>query len=673
MSASLPSSSVPLEARAGVRPGAAAFAVPIWYGALLIAALLLAAQPYRGVRHDATLYLGQALIRLDPSWWHSDVYFAFGSQDKYSIFSRLLTWPVAAVGIPATEMIGLTLGRAATFLALFLMLDGWPPLRRWLALAMVAGTAHFYGGKTFAVLEPFFTARTFAEPACLLAIAAVLRGRKAWAAAALAVGFVIHPLIALPAALVIWSYLLVAEGRRWLWAGAVAVLAALALAAAGVAPFDGLLRRYDDDWFTVVGFVTSTAFVSEWQFQAYVAVAGYSVIVWGATHDRKDPLARLSRVASVVGPLCCALSFWLADWEHFRLLTQLQFWRAAWIAEVLSALWLPHLVIDHWRRGPAGRVAAASLCAGWMIVQDDMGLYGWAILLWIAVWLVLSLRGRPIERRVLRLAFLATVLMGTVALGQHCWDAIYQMRADVRGYALTYPASIPFRIPLLTLPAVGLLLAAWQKPRARRACAALAVALACVSAWQTDQRDAFTRFIESAAPAQRPFQAEIPPTARVFWYDNQLAPVWLLLHRAAFGEPAQFSGAIFVRQNALAARDIWNFLAGNVRRQQHCGELQSWMSNDYIFRDCIEPVEGMQGYCVGDGPHPDFIVSPVLYPLPQRSHWTFRPPDGGPPMTYHLYACSAIRASAPPTAASAAAAAPIAATPASTPHPEPFT
>ena len=650
MSVLAPSGPSMQEAPPAAQVRVAPFIVPTWYGALLVGALLLANQPYRGVRHDAVLYLGQALIRLDPSWWRSDVYFAFGSQDQYSVFSRLFALPVRAFGIPVAEMAALTIGRLATFCALYLLVDRWLPLRRWLALACVAGVVHYYGGKTFSAIEPFVTARTFAEPLSLFAIGAVLRGRWTLGALSLAAAFIVHPLIALPTALILWVYLVVAEGRRWIGVGAVVAALVLALGAAGVTPFDGLLRRYDNDWFTMAGFLTSTAFVSEWSARAYVAILGYAVIVWAATWHRRDPLARLSRIAVVLGPLCCAASFWIADWEHNRLLTQLQFWRTIWIGEVLSALWLPNLVLDQWARGAVGRVAAAAVCAGWIVVQDDLGLYGWAVLLWIALWLMLSLRDAVIERRVLRLAFAATVLAGLMAVGQHCWDALYQLRADMRGFALTYPASIPFRVPMLTVSTIGLLLVAWQTPRWRPACAAAAIALAVISIWQTDQRDEFTRFVESATPAQRPFQSDIPPTARVYWDDDEVAPVWLLLHRAAFGEPAQFSGALFTRQVALTGRDIWSFLDYNSQRLGHCAELQSWTSRDYVFQDCIVPLDRMRTFCAGSL-HPDFIVSKILYPLPQRSQWTFRSPDGGEPVNYYLYACSAIRAAAPPPAA----------------------
>jgi hypothetical protein len=637
-----------LDTRARSPAGSEAARIPAWYGTMLVAALLLVVQPYRGVRHDALAYLAQTLSRIDPRWWHADAYFAYGSQERYSLFSRLFAAPVQLLGIPAAEMLALTTGRIATFVALYLMVKSWTPLRRWMALATVAGFVHYYGGKTFAVLEPFVTGRTFAEPLGLLAIAAVLRRRKAWGALALAGAFLVHPLIALPVALALWVYLVVIEDRRWAWA-AVLLLPVLGLARAGVAPFDGLLSRYDDQWFALIGVVNSLAFVSEWPFAAYVAIVSYAVVIWAATWGRRDPLARFSRIAALLGPVCCALSFWLADWVHDILLTQLQFWRVIWIGELLSVLWVPVLVLDQWRRSEVGRLAAAATCAGLPVVQDDLGMYGWVVLLWMTLWIVLSLRAVPIGRRVLRLAFAATVLMGLVAVGQHCWESLYMLRADVRGFALSYPASIPFRVAMLTLPAFGGLLLAWQQPRWRPACAAAAVVLLAASAWQTDQRSAFTRFVESASDAQRPFQSEIPPTARVHWVGKGIAPVWILLRRAGFGEVAQFTGSLFNRGTAMAAIDAWPFMAANTQRIEHCNHLQSWMSRDYDFADCEVPLAQMVGYCTGPGAHPDFIVSPVDYPLPQQARWVFRPADGGTPSGYILYSCAAIRSASPIT------------------------
>lgn len=634
---------------AGAEPRAGGFRVPAWYGAALVAALLLASEPYRGVRHDALMYLGQALVRLDPRWWHNDDYFAFGSQDQYSIFSRIFVYAIQYLGIPTAEMLALSLGRLATFGALYWMVDRWPPLHRWLGLAAVAGFAHFYGGKSFSVLEPFVTARTFAEPLSLLAIAAVLRRRKAWAALALALAFLTHPLIALPAALVIWAYLMTAEDWRWISA-AVAALPVFLLARAGVAPFDGLLQRYDDAWFRVVGDVNAAAFVSEWGYPVYVAILGYAVVVWLAAWGRTDPLSRLSRVAVVVGPVCCAVFFYVGDWRHNVLLSQLQFWRAIWIGEVLSVLWVPVLVLEQWRRGPVGRMAAAAVCAGLPLVQADMSIYGWPSLLWFTLWAVLSLRQVPIKPGVLRLAFAATVLMGLVALGLHCWEALYELRSAFRGSPLTYPASIPFRIPLLTLGVIGALLAGWQRPRWRMACGAATIALLGLSIWQTDQRTAFTRFVEAATPSERPFQSQIPLTARVYWAGKGIAPVWFLLHRPGFGEIAQYAGALFNRRNAMALQQIGPFMEETTRRTTRCSQLQSWMSRDYRFADCEAPLAEIRLDCARPGQRPDFIVSDVPYPLPREAQWLFRPRDGSTPTTYYLYSCAAIRSSPPPAA-----------------------
>ena len=45
---------------------------------LVTLAMLSCRLPYRGVRHDAILYLAQALARLNSAWAASDFFFAFG-------------------------------------------------------------------------------------------------------------------------------------------------------------------------------------------------------------------------------------------------------------------------------------------------------------------------------------------------------------------------------------------------------------------------------------------------------------------------------------------------------------------------------------------------------------------------------------------------------------------
>lgn len=658
--------SIPQGDRAGATvdapPHSAAFdcatvRVPWWLGAALVAALLLVCSPYRGVRHDAELYLGQALVRLDPSWWRHDLYFEFGSQDRYSLFSRLFVWPVKVLGIPVAEMAALTIGRLATFLALYLLVDWMPPLRRWLALTVVAGTTHYYGGKTFAVLEPFVTARTFAEPLSLLAIAAVLKGRKAWGVAALVAAFLAHPLIALPAAITIWAYLCVSEGRRWLLA-LVLVAPVLGLAAVGVAPFDGLLRRYDDIWFMAVGIVNSPAFVSEWTpYQLATALLSIGLILF-ATQGVTTPLARLSRVACAVGPAMCLLSFLGADLLHNVLITQLQIWRAIWIGQLLLWLWVPSLVIDEWRRGPTGRLAAIATCCALPSVESDMTAYGWMLALWALLWLGASRRGLSFDRRVVRLVTAATVLVGLIAIGQGLWNDLQGLHAHNRGLALTYPASLPFCVPVLTVPFIAGVLLAWQRPAWRAPCAAAVAVMLAVAVWQTDQRDPLTRFIESATPQQRPFQADIPPTATVYWEESRLAPVWILLHRAAYAQGGQFSGLLFNRDTTMAARELSPFVTYVWNRMQQCTAGENWTFQRGFGDACSTPEADFRAFCTWPGPHPDFLVTSQDYALKPLATWRFDPHDGSPSTLYRLHACDAVRAAPPLPAAASAPTAP---------------
>lgn len=444
-----------------------------WFCAALVVALLLLRQPYRGVRHDALLYLGQTLAHLDPGWAARDLYFEFGSQDRFSLFSGLFQWPVALLGIHPAEMLALTLGRLGSLLAVYWLASSMAPLRRWLAVAAVACLAHFFAGQMFSVLEPFVTARTLAEPLALLAVILLLRDRKGWAFLALLLAGAAHPLVALPVGVAMWVTL-IGEDRRWL-AAAVLALPVIALAHWGVAPFGALLQIYDNDWWEVVAHINARSFVSTWHLPDLTLAVFELALLWLATRSSATPLARFSRAACITSLAMWAISFVAADIVHDVLLTQLQLWRALWVSHLLFVIWLPSLVLDQWQRGGAGRLAAIAVCCVAPPIQG-WAVYGWVLAAWAGAALLASERNFKLDARTLRLAIAGTILMGLAASGQLIWDQAFQVSTHLRGSALSHLASIPFTLPALTMAFFGAMWVGWRRGGALRTASGACVA-----------------------------------------------------------------------------------------------------------------------------------------------------------------------------------------------------
>ena len=78
-----------------------------------LAAFYFLCRPYRGVRHDAEIYFGQAQLHLTPAWMSQDLFFLHGSQDRYSIFSNLFA--------PLLPVFGLAHAEIGTMLVLHLL------------------------------------------------------------------------------------------------------------------------------------------------------------------------------------------------------------------------------------------------------------------------------------------------------------------------------------------------------------------------------------------------------------------------------------------------------------------------------------------------------------------------------------------------------------------------
>lgn len=615
--------------------------VPVLLGVAMAAALLWLRQPYRGLRHDALLYAGQAVSHLDPGWAANDFFFRYGSQDQFTLFSNALGELIRLFGIPGPEIVLLIASQLLSLFALHLITFEWPAPRRWLALITVAGLSHFFGAaKIFSLFEPFVTARTLAEPAAFLAIAALLRGRLVLAGGALLFALAMHPLVALPLAVVGWFYLM-ADDRRWAWAG-LAVVPVLAAMHAGVQPFVRLAQVYDGQWLHAVDAFNSAVFISEWVLEDTTMMLGQAVLLWLALRGREGRLARFSRSSLCAALVLCLVSYVGADWYHDVLITQLQLWRVLWIVHLLFVLWLPTFILDEWRKGAAGRLAAVAL---FFVAPTLAELFanGWALVIWALAMVALSARGVVLEPRIHRLALVACFLVGLLSTGMIAWSVYYQQGMHLRGTALTSAWSTPFTLAVLTIPAAtSLLLVAARGGRAGRVGQLAIAALFVVALVQLDQRTQLARFVESTYGQPHPFQAVIPPDAEVLWEDAELAPTWFMLRRASFAGGAQFAGLLFSRPAAMVGLERFKTVMPVFERLEKCRMLEGMTHGNYRFEDCEMPEDVFFGMCAAKD-HPAFLVTHLAYSRRPVASWTFEPKDGSAPVTYHLHDCKAAR------------------------------
>ena len=115
---------------------------------------------------------------------------------------------IKELGLPIAARLLLGLAHLAWFSAAAWLLRGvLSGPYYWLALVFVAVLPGGYGAfGIFAYGEPFLTARIWAEPAALLAVACILRGRRIAAVVSLAFAAAMHPVMAFPAALFVFFF-----------------------------------------------------------------------------------------------------------------------------------------------------------------------------------------------------------------------------------------------------------------------------------------------------------------------------------------------------------------------------------------------------------------------------------------------------------------------------------
>ena len=462
-----------------------------------VAVLWLATRRYFGVIQDARFYTVEALHALDPNRYAGDLYFQFGSQGSFTLFTAFYRPLVALFGFGAAGMGAVITGQLLWLFGLYRLARNLAGERLvWLSLAVVIAMPNLYA-PYFGYGEAIATPRLFAEALTLLALS-LLRSNPVWMVVLLGFAAAIHPLMALPGLAAAFVYLALGRPIYWSLAPAALVLAAI-LGWSGIQPFANLHRTLDPEWFAVVSLHSLQCLLTQWPSDSWFQVV--NGLVWGviglftvAARDRRFLAAVL---AAGIGGLAVTLIG--ADFAHNVLVVELQPWRSMWLLLVVVRIFIPVIFFS-------------------LLVKRSAHPLGLAALLSIGLILVSAVT------RLIRLPYSAEFGFLSLALVVIALATIY-----------------------VRLAGTG--------PKYRRlgqALTCLVIVAAGVAAWGWDGRTPWTRFLESDQPPPE-LTKLLPDGASAYW-ENSTEVLWLWLRRSSYFSCDQGTGAVFHRETAMTYR-----------------------------------------------------------------------------------------------------------------------
>ncbi len=549
---------IPEAARPAPRPatpgvGAAALPTGLWLtGLLTLLALFLATRPHLGVTHDAMLYLAQALHRLEPERFSTDLFFASGSQDRFTLFSALYAPLVQALGPGGGHEVMLLTGHAlwlGGLLVLMTALFGRGRAALAAAAAAIAMSSTYGGYGVFRYAEPFATPRLFAEAGVMLALAFSLRERWWGAGAALAGALVLHPLMTLPGIAVVAVMAARARPRLWLLLPLGAGML-LVPALGGIDPFARIFVTYDPAWWGIVRDRAKEVFIARWTMHdaaRLLCTAAFIGMGWALATVEQRRLLGATMLVAAAGLVATLLG---GDLLRNVLVVNLQPWRALWLLTLLGNAFAAWALVQAPRGGAAWPLlAAAMLCHAAEAWLRFPGLLSTplALLAWAALMLRHRIDGPRVRLVAVIVASAALVLMALPML------VLTPLKMQLEGAA-------PVLAALAVLLAAPVLLLALRPGRAAAPLLATGALLAAVAAGAVDRRAAWDRFAADPAVPED-LRAFLDGAGTLYW-DGGLALQWFKLRQPSAYSCSQGAGVIFFRGTALEYHRRTEALAG---------------------------------------------------------------------------------------------------------------
>ena len=611
--------------------------------ALGLLGLWMLAHPYRGLIHDGVLYAGQALLKLKPETFSHDLFFRFGSQDDYTIFSPIYAWLISRFGI----------GQASFFLVMagqLLWMTGAVRLFSKIShnrdecaaslLGVVAGVSLYSGMSILFYGEGFVTPRLFSEALILHGLACVVNMQLLRAAAVAVVAILFHPLMAVPGLAASGLYLAFQDRRFWVLPVA-GVLVFLGLSLMGISPFDRLFQAMDDSWYDAVRQRSAFTFLSAWRvfdwgwlFIHMAGAACAALVLFGPARRIFLAVVAMSGAALVVALVG-------GEWLKSVLILQLQFWRASWLLAVLGNAGLGLVLYRLWRQETNALALTAILFAGalWSnLLAGQLAMIGALALMTFQI-----RQGSPAYSRMTKLACIMIFVMSAVFLGI---PRIYLLIPNIALYwtGVAAPGYVIFDFALLIILCAAFASSSWTRQGWRPLTLSSLIFIAGIASW--DRRTNEEQIIERYVGQETPFQRHLSTSDEVYWRRG-LKKAWFLLQRPSFVSVNQGAGIVFSeettreyiqRAQIVAPLDRRDFLNYWVEPKERTEE---WALNKPQFKDLVEVCRHPDG--------PDAVVMEFAYNAKWAEKWALplavdRAVDktAAPPDAYYLYLCSDI-------------------------------
>lgn len=531
-------------------------------------ALWLATHPYMGVIHDARLYLIQTLHLMDPGRWQGDLFFRYGTQDSYSIFSNGYRVLVSSLGISGADQVALLAGSIlwlAGLSALIGTILKRPSERMAAACGVIAFSTSYGGFNVFHYAEPFVTPRLFAEAAVMASLALAAKGQFAWTVVLTFLAFIIHPLMAIPGIGIMVVHALRQYRRARITLGLL-LLASMVCTGLAIGPFARAREFYDTAWFQIVAQRNGVAMISMWSAADYaraiatfLSLGTYLTVATG--HEKRFTISLL--VAAISG---CIASFLGADLIHNVLITNLQLWRVMWVASLASNATILLLLLrnsgtDRWAIAIAAIFSllpqfllASSLVAPFLVIL---------CLLWVLRKQLSSSQAQLIASCMILLS--AAIALVPMAIALH-----------IQAVSDRYISQHVSSLILTAMTLFGLWLATRHSPS--KWLILIATATLAGSIAQLDQRTSWNRYVYGPGPDQGLSQF-LANSGETYWEGAGAEALWFKARKPSYYSRVQGSESIFFRDVALE----WE------RRSSVLQELDTAVSNDKAHKPKIDP------------------------------------------------------------------------------------